>query len=161
MTRGILTAFALAGLLAVGCEEERKAPTDAKQDAADKAGSAAKDKADQVESAAKGAVNVAQDRAKAAENNAEKAGNAAENNAEAAGKAGVDAVKSAADQVVAIKDNFDKAINAKKFDEADTYIKQLEALNRPPLDQAKRDEIAAALVTMRQKVADGRRAMTP
>jgi hypothetical protein len=151
MTRGIIAALALAGLLSFGCDsDERKAPTDAKEDAADKAKHDAKQKADQVDTAAKGAVNVAQDQAKAAEKNAE-----------AAGKANVDAVKAHADQVKAIKDNFDKAVSDKKFDEADTYIKQLEALNKPPLPADKQAEIASALKGMREQVANGRKAMAP
>jgi hypothetical protein len=151
MTRGIIAAFALAGLLSFGCDkDERKAPTDAKENAADKAKHDAKEKADQVDSAAKGAVNEAQDRAKAAEKNAE-----------SAGKATVDAVKAQTDQVKAIKDNFDKAVSDKKFDEADKYITQLEALNKDPIPADKQAEIKSALVGMREQVQKGRAAMTP
>ena len=139
MYRGMIAAAALTAFISVGCEEKREGPTEQATEAADKAASQGKDALEKAKEEAQGSANAA----------ANKPNDAMANQAEAA-KDNIE------DIVAKAKDALDK----NKFDEASTYVTQLENLkNQLPADG--RAKVDAALAEVKRKIEEGKAKLMP
>lgn len=135
MKRSVICAAALAGLLAIGCDDEKEAATPALDNAAEKAGDQASKAMNKVSDAAKDGTDVMKD--------------AATNSA--------DAVQKTIDDLIA---KTKTAVEEKKFTEAEGYIKQIQEW-KSKLPAAAQARVDTALAEVSKLVAAGKSLMPP
>ncbi|MGN6625025.1 MAG: hypothetical protein ACTHLN_00270 [Tepidisphaeraceae bacterium] len=140
MNRGVFTAFALAGLLAFGCEK-KEASSPQVQDAADKTGKEAADALGQVKSDVNKGVEQAKDNAAANTDNM---------------KAGADAIQNNVDDLISkAKD----AVKDKKWSDAEDYLAQIKDL-KSKLPAETQPKIDASIAEV-QKLIDAGKTLVP